>query len=152
MNPQDKVERVLKEIHVAFSKSPTYNGQPDKIIIDRKQFLGLLDRLNNGIYDMMEQYEQTRQSRQNAERAFRRKGDEIIEQANSSADDIYAAGRRNFVLIIAHSCLNPKFFTNSKVCLLSLNTAVFSKIRPHILPSERIIALCASPPQDMTSS
>ena len=91
MNPQDKVERVLKEIHVAFSKSPTYNGQPDKIIIDRKQFLGLLDRLNNGIYDMMEQYEQTRQSRQNAERAFRRKGDEIIEQANSSADDIYAA-------------------------------------------------------------
>ena len=91
MNPQDKVERVLKEIHVAFSKSPTYNGQPDKIIIDRKQFLELLDRLNNGIYDMMEQYEQTRQSRQNAERAFRRKGDEIIEQANSSADDIYAA-------------------------------------------------------------
>lgn len=91
MNPQDKVERVLKEIHVTFSKSPTYNGQPDKIIIDRKQFLGLLDRLNNGIYDMMEQFEQTRQSRQNAERAFRRKGDEIIEQANSSADDIYAA-------------------------------------------------------------
>ena len=91
MSPQDKVERVLKEIHVAFSKSPTYNGQPDRIVLDRKQFLGLLDRLNNGIYDMMEQYEQTRQSRQNAERAFRRKGDEIIDQANSSADDIYAA-------------------------------------------------------------
>ncbi len=91
MNPQDKVERVLKEIHVTFSKSPTYNGQPDKLIVDRKQFLGLLDRLNNGIYDMMEQFEQTRQSRQNAERAFRKKGDEIIEQANSSADDIYAA-------------------------------------------------------------
>lgn len=91
MSPQDKVERVLKEIHVAFSKSPTYEGHPDKMILDRKEFLGLLDRLNNGIYDMMEQYEQTRQSRQNAERAFRRKGDEIIEQANSSADDIYAA-------------------------------------------------------------
>lgn len=91
MSPQDKVERVLKEIHVTFSKSPIYNGQPDKMIIDRKQFLNLLDRLNNGIFDMMEQYEQTRQSRQNAERAFRKKGDEIIEQANSSADDIYAA-------------------------------------------------------------
>lgn len=91
MSPQDKVERVLKEIHVVFSKSPTYNGHPDKMIIDRKQFLNLLDRLNNGIFDMMEQYEQTRQSRQNAERAFRKKGDEIIEQANSSADDIYAA-------------------------------------------------------------
>lgn len=91
MSPQDKVERVLKEIHVTFSKSPMYNGQPDKMIIDRKQFLNLLDRLNNGIFDMMEQYEQTRQSRQNAERAFRKKSDEIIEQANASADDIYAA-------------------------------------------------------------
>ena len=62
MSPQDKVERVLKEIHVAFSKSETYNGHPDKVIIDRKQFLNLLDRLNQGIYDMMDQYEQTRQS------------------------------------------------------------------------------------------
>ena len=52
MSPQDKVERVLKEIHVAFSKSETYNGHPDKVIIDRKQFLNLLDRLNQGIYDM----------------------------------------------------------------------------------------------------
>ncbi|MCC8017540.1 MAG: hypothetical protein LIO39_02880 [Lachnospiraceae bacterium] len=76
---------------MAFSKSPTYNGQPDKMIVDRKEFLMLLDRLNRGIYDMMEQYEQTRQSRQNAERSFRRKGNEIIEKANASADDIYAA-------------------------------------------------------------
>ncbi|MCD8132569.1 MAG: hypothetical protein LUE19_01790 [Clostridiales bacterium] len=91
MSPQDKVERVLKEIHVLFSKSPTYEGQPDKMIIDRKEFLQLLDRLNNGIFDMMEQYEQTRQSRQNAERSFRRTGNEIIEKANASADDIYAA-------------------------------------------------------------
>ncbi|MCD8149733.1 MAG: hypothetical protein LUE92_09270 [Clostridiales bacterium] len=91
MSPQDKVERVLKEMHVAFSQSPTYNGQPDKIIMNRREFLLLLDRLNRGIYDMMEQYEQTRQSRANAERSFRRKGNEIIEKANASADDIYAA-------------------------------------------------------------
>lgn len=91
MSPQDKVERVLKEIHVTFSKSEMYNGQPDKVIIDRKKFLGLLDRLNQGIYDMMDQYEQTRQSRNNAERAFRKKGDEIIEAANANADDVYAA-------------------------------------------------------------
>ena len=62
MSPQDKVERVLKEIHVAFSKSETYNGHPDKVIIDRKQFLNLLDRLNQGIYDMMDQHEQTMRS------------------------------------------------------------------------------------------
>ena len=81
MSPQDKVERVLKEIHVTFSKSEMMDGHPDKVIIDRKKFLGLLDRLNQGIYDMMDQYEQTRQSRNNAERAFRKKGDEIIEKS-----------------------------------------------------------------------
>lgn len=91
MSPQDRVERVLKEIHITFTQCPTYNGEPDRIIVDRKQFLQLLDRLNNGIFDMMEKYEQTRQSRLNAERAFKKKGDEIIEQASSSADDIYAA-------------------------------------------------------------
>ena len=91
MSPQDKVERVLKEIHVTFSKSEMVDGHPDKVIIDRKKFLGLLDRLNQGIYDMMDQYEQTRQSRNNAERAFRKKGDEIIEPANSNAEDVYAA-------------------------------------------------------------
>ena len=91
MSPQDKVERVLKEIHVTFSKSEMVDGHPDKVIIDRKKFLGLLDRLNQGIYDMMDQYEQTRQSRSNAERAFRKKGDEIIEAANSNAEDVYAA-------------------------------------------------------------
>lgn len=91
MSPQDKVERVLKEIHVTFSKSEMVDGHPDKIIIDRKKFLGLLDRLNQGIYDMMEQYEQTRQSRNNAERAFQKKGNEIIEAANANAEDVYAA-------------------------------------------------------------
>ena len=91
MSPQDKVERVLKEIHVTFSKSEMMDGHPDKVIIDRKKFLGLLDRLNQGIYDMMDQYEQTRQSRNNAERAFRKKGDEIIEAANANAEDVYAA-------------------------------------------------------------
>ncbi len=92
VNPQDKVERVLKEMHIAFSKGMSY-GSPaeDKMIIDRREFLDLLDRLTKGIYDMMEQYEQTRQSRLNAERSFKRASDEIIEKANANAEDIYAA-------------------------------------------------------------
>ncbi|MFR5701554.1 MAG: hypothetical protein ACLUD0_06590 [Eubacterium ramulus] len=32
MSPQDKVERVLKEIHVTFSKSEMMDGHPDKVI------------------------------------------------------------------------------------------------------------------------
>ena len=74
MSPTDKVERVLKEIHIMFSKCESVDRDPGKIMVDRKQFLSLLDRLNQGIYDMMEQYEQTRQSRDHAERAFKKRG------------------------------------------------------------------------------
>lgn len=125
MSPQDKVERVLKEIHVAFSKSETYNGHPDKVIIDRKQFLNLLDRLNQGIYDMMDQYEQTRQSRSNAERAFRKKGDEIIEAANANAEDVYAAsviytadmiGAIRELMDHTNDSMNDLFLRSGKIC------------------------------------
>ncbi len=78
-------------MHVMFSKSLEVGGMPDKMVIDRAEFMDLLDRLTNGIYEMMEQYEQTRQARMTAERNFRRSADEIIEQANASAEDVYAA-------------------------------------------------------------
>lgn len=91
MSSQDKVERVLKEIHLAFSRSESCEDSPDKIIVDRKYFLELLDRLNHSIYDMMEEYEHTRQSRENAERALRRKGEQIISSASSQAEDVYAS-------------------------------------------------------------
>ncbi len=91
MNPQDKVERVLKEMHVMFSKGLEVGGAPDKMVVDRAEFMNLLDRLTTGIYEMMDEYEQTRSSRMAAERNFRRSADEIIEQANASAEDVYAA-------------------------------------------------------------
>ncbi len=91
MNPQDKVERVLKEMHLIFSRSLEYGDSPDQIIMDRAEFMKLLDRLTKGIYEMMEQYEQTRQARLAAERSFKRNAEEIIEQANANAEDVYAA-------------------------------------------------------------
>ncbi len=91
MNSQDKVERVLKEMHIMFSKSLEAGGMPDKMVVDRSEYMDLLDRLTTGIYEMMEEYEQTRQSRMAAERGFRRSAEEIIDQANANAEDIYAA-------------------------------------------------------------
>lgn len=91
MSPQDTVERVLKEIHVMFAKCQSYGSSPDKVIVDRKQFLKLLDRLNQGIYDMMEAYEHTRESRNRAELAFQHKGQAMINDASGKADDVYAA-------------------------------------------------------------
>lgn len=91
MGPQDKVERVLKEIHVLFSKSESYQGKPDKVVVDRRKFLELLDRLNKGIFDMMDTYEHTRESRQRAELAFENKGKEMLADAEEKAEDVYAA-------------------------------------------------------------
>ncbi len=91
MSPQDKVERVLKEIHVLFSKSESYQGKPDKVVVDRRKFLELLDRLNKGIFDMMDAYEHTRESRARAELAFENKGKEMLVEAEQKADDVYAA-------------------------------------------------------------
>lgn len=91
MSPQDKVERVLKDIHVFFSKCESYQGKPDKMIVDRRQFLELLDRLNKGIFEMMNAYEHTRESRARAELAFENKGKEMIADAEQKAEDVYAA-------------------------------------------------------------
>ncbi len=91
VSPQDKVERVLKEMHIMFSQSLEVGGMPDKMIIDRAEYMNLLDRLTTGIYEMMEQYEQTKSSRMAAEREFQRNAEEIIDQANANAEDIYAA-------------------------------------------------------------
>ncbi|MCU6761862.1 Uncharacterised protein [uncultured Roseburia sp.] len=91
MSPQDKVERVLKAIHVTFSKSESLEQHPDKVIIDRKQFLALLDQLNQGLFEMMDQYEHTRASRDRAEREFKHRGKALMDEASEKADDIYAA-------------------------------------------------------------
>lgn len=91
MSPQDKVERVLKDIHVFFSKCESYQGKPDKVIVDRREFLELLDRLNKGIFEMMSAYEHTRESRARAELAFENKGKEMIADAEQKAEDVYAA-------------------------------------------------------------
>lgn len=91
MSPQDKVERVLKDLHVFFSKCESYQGKPDKVVVDRRQFLELLDRLNKGIFEMMDTYEHTRESRARAELAFENKGKEMIADAEQKAEDVYAA-------------------------------------------------------------
>lgn len=91
MSPQDHIERVLKEIHVALAEGEACEGEPERVIVNRRQILELLDQLNQGIYEMLDQYEQTRESRLSAERTFKKRGDEIVGEAQGKADDLYAA-------------------------------------------------------------
>lgn len=91
MSAQDKTEQVLRDIHILLSKSEVYNRSTDKVIIDKKAFLLLLNRLNVCIYEIMEEYELTQQSRDKAEREARKRGDDIIWDASRKAEDVYAA-------------------------------------------------------------
>ena len=89
MSSQDKLEKVLRDIHVLISRSEVYDK--DRIVVNKQEMFGLIDRLNASIYEIMEEYELTKQSRDKAEREHRKQGDKIIWDASRKAEDIYAA-------------------------------------------------------------
>lgn len=91
MSAQDNTEKVLRSLHIMLSKSPLYDKEPSKVLIDKQKMLDLLNELNQCIYKMQESYELTQQSRDKAEREFRKRGDEIVLDASRKAEDIYAA-------------------------------------------------------------
>ena len=90
MSAQDKTEQVLRAIHILFAQSQVYDRQTNRVIVDKQEALGLLQQLNFCIYEMMEERELTQQSRDAAEREFRRKAEEIIQDAGHTAEDVYA--------------------------------------------------------------
>ena len=91
MSAQDNTERVLRSMHVLLSKSEPYEQEPGKVIIDKQTMLDLLSKLNDCIYEIMDEYELTKQSRDRAEREFQKHGDQIVWDASRKAEDIYAA-------------------------------------------------------------
>lgn len=91
MGAQDKTEQVLRKFHLLLSQSRTYEKAKNCIIIDKKEVLTLLKELNVCMYELMEEYELTEQSRAAAERELRRRTDEMIQDANHMAEDVYAA-------------------------------------------------------------
>lgn len=91
MSAQDKIERILKQIHVSLAEGETVSGDPDKVIVDKKEVLSILEKLNLAVYEIMDQYEVTSQARELAQRRSEKKGEEIIERVTSQAEDVYAA-------------------------------------------------------------
>ena len=89
MSSQDKLEKVLRDIHILISRSEVYDK--DRIVVNKQDMFGLIDRLNASIYEIMEEYELTKQSRDRAEREHKKQGDKIIWDASRKAEDIYAA-------------------------------------------------------------
>ena len=68
MSVQDKVEHILKNIHLLFSASKPYDQAGEWIIVEKNQVFGLLEQLNLAIYEVMDQYEMTSQKHELAQR------------------------------------------------------------------------------------
>ena len=55
MSTQDKLERVLRDIHVLISRSELYDNTGEKIIVEKKKMFEHLNHLNACIYEMMDE-------------------------------------------------------------------------------------------------
>lgn len=91
MSIQDKLERTLRDLHVLVSRGEKITGREDKVIIDKKVAVALLNHLNTVIYEMMDEYEATEHSRHQAEIEAKKRAERIIKDADRQAEDIYAA-------------------------------------------------------------
>ena len=91
MGAQDRTERVLRDMHVLFSKAQPYEGSTRNVIVDKNAMMDLLKELNECMYDMMEEHELTVKSRDKANREMQKQGDDIVFEATRKAEDIYAA-------------------------------------------------------------
>lgn len=91
MSAQDKIERILKQIHVLLANGEPVAAKEEKVIVDKKEVLSALEQLNLAIYEIMDQYEVTSQARELAHRRSEKKGEEMIERISAQAEDVYAA-------------------------------------------------------------
>ncbi len=91
MSSQDKLEQVLRQIHILIAEGRKVEGTQDDIIINKRVMLENMHRLSVVIYEIMDEYEMTKQGRERAEREMRRKGNDIMNRADLQAEDVYAA-------------------------------------------------------------
>lgn len=87
----EKIEKIMKRIHVFFSNCDVMDGTDDRIIVPKKPMINLLNELNQAIYEVMEQYELTEKSREREINKHKKKAEAIIEEADRTAEDIYAS-------------------------------------------------------------
>jgi len=91
MNLQDKLERVLRDLHILIARGEEIPGRENKVIIDKKQAAVLLNHLNETVFEMMEAYQVTTDAKEQALRENKKAGAKIIREAEIQSEDIYAA-------------------------------------------------------------
>lgn len=91
MSVQDKMERALRELYIMLSRSDPYDQAGEKVILEKRKAIALLNELRDCAGEMMEAYEATADSRERGELDAKKKRMSIIRNANQTAEDIYAA-------------------------------------------------------------
>lgn len=91
MSAKDNTEKVLRDIHVLFSKAEPFEGSAINVVVNKNEVMDLLKELNSCMYEMMDEYELTTQSQAKAKREMKKEGDDIIFESTRKAEDIYAA-------------------------------------------------------------
>lgn len=91
MSVQDKLERILRELHISVSRGRVLAEEPDFVLVNKKDMQRQLSALSQAVSEMMEIYEATEQSRNRGELEAEKHRTEIVRNANHQAEDIYAA-------------------------------------------------------------
>ena len=87
----EKIEEILRAIHVLFSKGEMYHELPDKVVLSKREMFALLEQLNYAVVEVMDRYEATTRSKQKALQEVEAASQKIVDAANKEAEDIYAA-------------------------------------------------------------
>lgn len=87
----DSIEKVLREIHLMIARSERIEGDLDRVVISKRELFSLLEELNYGLADMMDQYEMSTAAKTRAKQELLETGQEIIDTASQQAEDVYAA-------------------------------------------------------------
>lgn len=115
MNIQDKLERILRELHIMVSRAPASDINEDYVLVPKKEMQKELGNLSQTVREMMDVYEVTEQGRNRGELEAEKLRMEIIRDANQQAEDIYAAsviysedalGRIQFIMDQAEMAAN----------------------------------------------
>ena len=125
----DKIEKILKEIHVLLSGSPAYEGSSTDVIVDKKQVFRLLEKLNYALLEVMDAYEVNELSKERAISKVQKDAQKIIDDASKNAEEIYAAS-----LIYTDDALNELRDTMNKTKknIVREYDAMFAKIDSQI--------------------
>lgn len=87
----DRIEEILKDIHVMFAKCEAYDDSTDRVIVSKMEMFELLEQLNVELDNVLDRYEATTRSREMARLDMDRERAEKVAAAKKDCDDVHAA-------------------------------------------------------------